>query len=118
MQIHERPIEGILFCTKPSKNSIVQIDGRDIVICNFCNIGCSSGSNKPPVRLGGTCHQAEDGDSDADEWQERRESTRVRNLTSKVVKSPPDKECNIHSTDARQPGGLVPGGAYRSELMG
>ena len=69
----------------------MQIEGREIRVSKFGNIGSSSGDNTPLECLEGTRNQGEDGDSDADDRQERKEARLVRNLINKVAKSPPNK---------------------------
>ena len=58
-QIHERPVEGIIFGVKTNKDISVQIEGRNTKVNRFGDVGGSSGNTKPPVCHGRTHEQGE-----------------------------------------------------------
>ena len=89
-QVHERPCEGVIISVKPNENAIAVIEGRSTRVHKF---GSSGGIRGTPPR----CHERivargdVEGDSEADDRQERKGAQKVRNLIKNVANSPPNK---------------------------
>ena len=86
-----------------NKNIIVQVEGRNTKVNKFGNNGGNCGIF--PQRHGRTVARGDDGDSDADDWQEREGAKKVRNLIKKVAQSFPSTSIPLTQPVPESPGG-------------
>ena len=103
-QARERPCEGVITSAKLDGNVISGIDGRSANVQKFGSSG----------RIGGIpsrCHRRTvaqgdvEGDSDVDDWQERKGAAKLKTLIKCVAHSPPNKNLPLTQLAPESPGG-------------